>query len=79
MERSEIRDGLCSGIAGSRVSRSLSSGRPRRAGPVGSTRLRNSVTASIPDHLSAATNPELDTLGRIAAALGANPRDLFEE
>jgi transcriptional regulator with XRE-family HTH domain len=24
-------------------------------------------------------NPELDTLGRIAAALGCNPHDLFEE
>lgn len=26
-----------------------------------------------------AANPELDTLGRIAAALGVHPRDLFEE
>jgi len=26
-----------------------------------------------------ASNPELDTLGRLAKALGARPRDLFEE
>jgi transcriptional regulator with XRE-family HTH domain len=26
-----------------------------------------------------AANPELDTLGRIAGALGVHPRDLFEE
>jgi hypothetical protein len=26
-----------------------------------------------------AANPELDTLGRIADALGVQPRDLFEE
>ena len=26
-----------------------------------------------------ASNPELDTLGRLAKALGAIPRDLFEE
>ncbi len=26
-----------------------------------------------------AANPELDTLGRIATALGARPRDLFED
>ncbi len=26
-----------------------------------------------------AANPELDTLGRIVTALGARPRDLFEE
>ena len=26
-----------------------------------------------------AANPELDTIGRIATALGARPRDLFEE
>jgi len=28
---------------------------------------------------NAAANPELDTLGRIADALGARPHDLFEE
>jgi transcriptional regulator with XRE-family HTH domain len=26
-----------------------------------------------------AANPELDTLGKIAAALGVQPRDLFDE
>jgi transcriptional regulator with XRE-family HTH domain len=26
-----------------------------------------------------AANPELDTLGQLATALGARPRDLFEE
>jgi transcriptional regulator with XRE-family HTH domain len=26
-----------------------------------------------------ASNPELDTIGRLAAALGARPRELFEE
>lgn len=25
------------------------------------------------------SNPELDTIGRLATALGAHPRDLFEE
>jgi transcriptional regulator with XRE-family HTH domain len=25
------------------------------------------------------SNPELDTIGRLATALGARPRDLFEE
>ncbi len=54
--------------------------------PIGKRRCQEALAADAGLHQALiseieneAANPELDTIGRIATALGARPRELFEE